>query len=150
MVTLQRILLTTDFSDNARNAYPCAASLARKFGAALSSVHFAYFGSFVFETHPDRIGLYEKMWKATAGRPETTEQRFAELKQSELAGIEVELESCQGIPAVEIVHRARDADADLMIIGTHGTLGSVAQNVTREAHCPVLIASRKNHDKHND
>jgi nucleotide-binding universal stress UspA family protein len=246
-------MVTTDFSDNARNAYPCAASLAAKFGAAIQLVHFAYkglpaysgmseetyikelrkalqeeagladfvemhiqkhlvrrpqlpealrsferaanidlaitsthgrtglqhfvFGSFaerilrnssvpvlvqrerkggvpsvepklvlvpfdfsaaalgslravrfltshygcafkflfVYETHPDRIGLYEKMWKATASRPETTEQRFAELKQSELAGIDVELDTCQGVPAAEIVHRAAEMEADLIV-----------------------------------
>ena len=85
------------------------------------------------------------------GRPspvETTEQHFTELKQNELSGIDVDLESCQGVPAVEIVHRARDTEADLIVIGTHDTLGSVAQNVTRQAHCPVLTVPTKNSDKH--
>ena len=54
-----------------------------------------------FRPH-DRIGLYEEIWKALAGCKETTEQRFAVLRQSELSGIDVELECCQGIPAIEI------------------------------------------------
>ena len=58
---------------------------------------------FVYETYLGRVGLYEKMWEANAGQSERTEQQCAELKQSEMAGIDV------------------------------------AQNVTHEAHCPVLM-----------
>ena len=36
MDTLRRILVTTDFSVNARKAYACAASLAEKFGVAIN------------------------------------------------------------------------------------------------------------------
>ncbi len=93
---------------------------------------------------------YAFRWKAIAGRTESTEQYFTALKQSELADIDVVLHTCQGVPAAEIVHRARDMDAVLIVIGTHGTLGSVAQNVTREVHCSVLTVPRQIDDKNSE
>ena len=50
-----------------------------------------------------------------------------------------------GDPVDEILEYARDKDADLIIISTHGLkglekilLGSVAERVVKRAHCPVL------------
>jgi nucleotide-binding universal stress UspA family protein len=51
----------------------------------------------------------------------------------------------EGIPAEEIVRVAREVEADLIVMGTHGRsglgrllLGSVAEQVMRHATCPVL------------
>jgi nucleotide-binding universal stress UspA family protein len=58
-----------------------------------------------------------------------------------------------GSPADEIVRLARDVDADLVLVGTHGRrgfqrwmLGSVAERTLRLAHCPVLVVRRKDYD----
>jgi len=52
-----------------------------------------------------------------------------------------------GHPAAVIVERAEHYDADLIVVGSHGHsggngpgLGSVATQVLRHAHCPVLVA----------
>lgn len=46
----------------------------------------------------------------------------------------------------EIIHFAKDMEAELIIIGTHGSkgiekllLGSVAERVVKNAHCPTLV-----------
>jgi nucleotide-binding universal stress UspA family protein len=46
----------------------------------------------------------------------------------------------------EIVQYAKDQEADMIIIGTHGKraiekilLGSVAERVIKKAHCPILV-----------
>ncbi len=51
-----------------------------------------------------------------------------------------------GDPVDEIVEFAREKEADLLIISTHGAkglekilLGSVAERVLKRAHCPVLF-----------
>jgi nucleotide-binding universal stress UspA family protein len=51
-----------------------------------------------------------------------------------------------GVPWAEIVETARDAHADLIVVGTHGRtgvsrffLGSVAEKVVRHAPCSVLV-----------
>lgn len=58
-----------------------------------------------------------------------------------------------GSPADEIVALGREANADLIVVGTHGfggvrrlLLGSVADAVARHATCPVLVARPKAHD----
>lgn len=54
-----------------------------------------------------------------------------------------------GSPGVEIVNYAREVNADLIVIPSHGRtglkhllLGSVAERVARHAPCPVLILRR--------
>jgi nucleotide-binding universal stress UspA family protein len=56
-------------------------------------------------------------------------------------------------PAVDtLLQMVVDYDADLLIVGTHGrrglshlALGSVAERLVRDAHCPVLVARPKNY-----
>jgi nucleotide-binding universal stress UspA family protein len=55
-----------------------------------------------------------------------------------------------GVPASSILQAAADINADLIVVGTHRRsgmeklmLGSVAERVLRDAHCPVLIALPK-------
>lgn len=57
-----------------------------------------------------------------------------------------------GKPANALVQVAVDYDADLILVGTHGRrglerllLGSVAQEVVRNASCPVWVARPKDH-----
>jgi universal stress protein A len=52
----------------------------------------------------------------------------------------------EGKPADEILAAAREWEADLIVIGTHGRsgvsrilLGSTAESVVRDAACPVLV-----------
>jgi nucleotide-binding universal stress UspA family protein len=57
-----------------------------------------------------------------------------------------------GEPWQEILQRAADLDADLVVVGTTDrrglkrlVLGSVAERVTRRAQCPVLVARTKDY-----
>ena len=55
-----------------------------------------------------------------------------------------------GKPAAVIHQLARDYDADTIVVGTHGRtgigkmlLGSVAQELTQIAHCPVFVSKER-------
>lgn len=57
-----------------------------------------------------------------------------------------------GAPSRSILQTAVDLDADLVVVGTHQRagvekfwLGSVAEQVLRHAHCPVLVAVPKDY-----
>lgn len=57
-----------------------------------------------------------------------------------------------GPAAEEIVRYARDAEIDLIVLGTHGRtglahvlLGSVAEKIVRKAPCPVLTVRPQGH-----
>ncbi len=59
--------------------------------------------------------------------------------------VDVETIVSMGIPAVEIINAAKEKGVDLIVMGTHGrtgiahvVIGSVAENVVRKSHCPVL------------
>jgi nucleotide-binding universal stress UspA family protein len=71
--------------------------------------------------------------------------RLAEVERKELAGIKHQLLVMLGGPAETIVKAARQVDADLIVMATHGRqgllylfLGSVVETVLRHAPCPVL------------
>ncbi|HET7318751.1 MAG TPA: universal stress protein, partial [Nitrospirota bacterium] len=58
---------------------------------------------------------------------------------------EVEKMVVRGVPFVEIIKTAKDKNADMIVIGTHGRtgidhmlFGSTAEKVVRKAPCPVL------------
>jgi nucleotide-binding universal stress UspA family protein len=57
-----------------------------------------------------------------------------------------------GSPTERILALAEDVSADLIVLGTHGrtglkrlVVGSVAENVLRHAHCPVLVVRSMSH-----
>jgi nucleotide-binding universal stress UspA family protein len=58
-----------------------------------------------------------------------------------------------GTPALAIVTYAKDANLDLIVMGTHGRggmahvlMGSVAEKVVRTAPCPVLTVRHPEHE----
>jgi nucleotide-binding universal stress UspA family protein len=64
---------------------------------------------------------------------------------SKIVDVPVETQVLLGTPGAAIVTAARDSNADLIVMGTHGRtgisrllLGSVAEYVLRHAQCPVL------------
>ncbi|MDK2846331.1 MAG: hypothetical protein PWR18_933 [Synergistales bacterium] len=72
--------------------------------------------------------------------------RKAEEKFPDLPGHEHKIIFAEGNPSEEIIKTAKEGDYNLVIIGYRGTstiegmiVGSTASNVTRYAHCSVLI-----------
>lgn len=64
----------------------------------------------------------------------------------ELAGIEVKIQACIGIPAEQILLAAEKAPIDLIVMRSHGltglkrwAMGSVAQKISRSSPVPILI-----------
>lgn len=65
-----------------------------------------------------------------------------------------DIQAVAGVPATEILRKARQHDADLIVMGAHsrqeetgaaryrGAVGTNMQHVARGARCPVLIVSR--------
>ena len=66
--------------------------------------------------------------------------------QSSLDGLPLTTEVTNGLASVEIIERARQWRADLVILGSKGitsleeiVVGSIAENVLNEAPCSVLV-----------
>ena len=71
--------------------------------------------------------------------------RMAEIERKQLVGINHELLVMLGDPAETIIKAARQVEADLIVMATHGRrgllylfLGGVVESVLRRAPCPVL------------
>lgn len=76
--------------------------------------------------------------------PQTAERRLRAIKPGS-KGVQFEHRLVRGEPAREILRLAKDENADLIVMGTHGRtgmlralMGSVAEQVVRNAACPVL------------
>lgn len=142
---IRSILLPTDFSECGNFARSYAASLARKFGASIIAVH-------VIEPMVPTVG-YSGMTEPLpiadiADQLETSAERelprLAECE--ECVGLEIEEVIVHGEAAAEIVRVAKERDADLIVLSSHGRtglgrilFGSTAEAVVRHASCPVLV-----------
>jgi len=143
MIRVQRVLAPTDFSDRARVAVKYAVELAAKFDAELILLNIIPDTALVLPDAvmptPMPIGdLGQLTDAARAGLAKV-------VTELGLEGRKVRQEVRVGPPAAEIIAAARDLNADLVCVGTHGRtglahmfLGSVAEKVVRESPCPVL------------
>jgi nucleotide-binding universal stress UspA family protein len=140
---IRRICYATDFSPTARAAWPWVIALASAAGAEVDLVHVT------FQPVADRHMSAETIGRMATllheqGRTEA--ERF--LEQSTLPRDRVHVRLSEGVPGEQIVHRAQEHAADLIVMGTHGwsggvrwMLGSVAHHVIQTAPCPVLTVS---------
>ena len=120
---LERVLLATDFSSASEGAEQLAVELARTGQAHLHVVHVV----------------------PPVTAPGDAADRLAELVRRIGPGMPVQTALLSGRPTREIIHYARDKDASVIVLGTHGRtgfsrvlLGSVAEAVVRSAGRPVL------------
>jgi universal stress protein A len=140
---LTKVVCPLDFDDNSLTALQMAAAVAKDHHAALYLVHVARVPAqdmdapVPFAANP----IWEK--KARAKLKRIANQRLK-------GNLRYEIEVRSGVPDSDIVPIADELGADLIVMATHGRsgikhffLGSVAESVTREAHCPVLIVKPK-------
>lgn len=135
------IIAATDFSSHGNSAEAAAAELAKKLGARLYLVH-----------------LWQVPRAAAEGMWIVLEEVWSQLQdidraklQAALDKVRVELPAAEarfvvGEPRDGIVKVARELQADLIVLGTHGRtglahvlLGSVAEHVARHAACSTWL-----------
>lgn len=137
MLSIKTILHPTDFSAHAGSALSLACSLARDYRAKLIMLH-------VQPNVPVAFGEFGSLPSEPAGSAESLRKRVQDLLPASFKGAS-EIHLVQGDAAAEIVAMAKHAQANLIVMGTHGRtglgrliLGSVTEQVMREASCPVL------------
>ena len=137
-----RIVVATDFSECAQEAWELARRIAAAPGSALVLTHVLtevpLYGEGVFNIETAR--------KVRDGARQWAEAALEDwVGKARAAGLSARAALRTGVPHQEIVALAGDERADLIVIGTHGRggiaralLGSVADRVARLAPCPVL------------
>ncbi|MFO7905479.1 MAG: universal stress protein [Planctomycetota bacterium] len=145
MITLDRILVPTDFSEGSEQARAYACELASRFTVEIHLLHVVpptSFPSYVAPI-PDHFFHLEE-----SARQELEQWDDPALENASNVVRSVSM----GTPFVDIVRYAREKEVDLIVIGTHGRsglshalIGSVTEKVVRKAECPVLSVRPKGH-----
>ncbi len=139
---IKTILYPTDFSNGARAAMGHAVSLAQDYNASLILL---YVVQNMFMTDWDNLSpqyqadLTEDLQRNAWNEMDKWGAEVAPKVK------DVEKMVVIGVPFVEIIRTAREKNADLIVIGTHGRtgvdhmlFGSTAEKVVRKSSCPVL------------
>ncbi|RMF61084.1 MAG: universal stress protein [Calditrichaeota bacterium] len=141
-MNIKKILCAVDFSDVSERAVLYSAEIASRYDASLHLLHVIEYlpgmdHYLILALPPQEI--YQKL-------ADQAEDKLKELTKQIQQEVPVEYEVREGKAFVEIVGKAREIGADLIVIGSHGKtglahilIGSVAEKVARKASCSVLI-----------
>ena len=142
MEIIKKILVPIDFSDYSKKALQYTVSFAKQFNSEINLVY-------VIEPiiYPADLSMGQiVITKADIDYEEKAKEELTELAKTaigELLSYNIIVKT--GKPFMEIIGTAKDIDADLIIISTHGhtgvehlLFGSTSEKVVRKAPCPVL------------
>lgn len=140
MLAVKNILCATDFSESSAFAFRVACALARDYGARLTVLHvilppLGAYGEGSYLPPPDEYA-------------DEVHDKLIQLKPHDQRIVtEHRLEEGEAVPT--ILRVAAEAQADVIVMGTHGRkglgrllMGSVAEQVVRKALCPVLTVKK--------
>jgi nucleotide-binding universal stress UspA family protein len=145
MAAWNEILCAVDFSEPSRLAMLEACDIARRDGGSLTLVN-------VFEP-PAGLAMSDVVAPASPKVVAALEEELS--RKLEAWRVEAEKRTLSpvaarvlpGMPALEIVRVAKEGGFDLVVLATHGRhgvkrllLGSVAEQVVRDAPCSVLVS----------
>jgi nucleotide-binding universal stress UspA family protein len=140
---IRRILVPIDFSEHSRDALRYAVDLGSIFDAELVLVYVVEAMGYPADLGYGQVAIPQI-------EHDLSERGGAELKrlaEKYVGGkLAVKFHVPAGRPFVEIIRAAREFEADMIIIATHGhtgvehiLFGSTAEKVVRKAPCPVLV-----------
>lgn len=151
MIKIERILFPTDFSDHSKHAFGYALSFAKEYGAQLTMLHVIEDVQYLANAYMFDVPMMPSFADMEQNRLKEMEE-FIEREVAD-SSIKIEKSIKHGRPFIEIIHAAREGNADLIVIATHGRgglehilFGSTAEKVVRKAPCPVLSIRTPGHE----
>jgi nucleotide-binding universal stress UspA family protein len=146
MDAIRKILVPTDFSAHADEAFRVAHALARMIGAEVILFHIA---------QPPAVVSEGGRLLAGPGKGEAANlwDRFQHLQPADpKVRVEHEVIVADRPSAGDILDMLDKQGCDLIVMGTHGAswlkqrlFGSVTEEVVRRAHCPVMVVKAPAH-----
>lgn len=144
-LTLDRIVLATDFTPVSEKAATYALGLSKRFASTLSLVHVV------------DLSVATRSEEAVVGFPidqmrrDSAENQERLLNEMTMAGVRATAQTLEArLPAASVVRFATELRADLIVTGTNGRhglskmiLGSCAEGIIRHADCPVFTIGPK-------
>jgi nucleotide-binding universal stress UspA family protein len=151
MITINNVLVATDFSETSASALNYGREFARTFGATLHVLHVVE--NALMWAGPEAAGIdFVELQAEFAG---TAQQKLDRIVTRE---DRAQLKAVTAVrngssPAFEIARYARAEDIDIILLGTHGRsmmghllMGNVAEKVVRIAPCPVMTVHHPEHE----
>ncbi len=151
-VNLNRILYPTDFSELSLHAIPYVRGLAEAFGGSVQCLHVVDEGYQTWapigpESVPIAVPIEELATIATEQMGKFVAEHLGGLTPAPTTKVVV------GRAFVEIIATAREWEADLIVLCTHGRgaishmlLGSTTEKVVRKSPCPVMTVRDPKHE----
>jgi nucleotide-binding universal stress UspA family protein len=139
MSAFKRILVPTDFSPAAADAFRTAVSIAKSGGGEVVVAHVTRAPAVVVENG--------RITGGAAGRPTNLWDKFRPIVSDDPnVRVTHEVVVAGGVSAAGIVGMLETFGCDLIVLGSHGhgrlrrlLRGSLTEEVVRNAHCPVLV-----------
>lgn len=152
----EKILVTTDLTENSDHAFRHAVMLARQNNARIYLLHVmpqvdssmrSYLSSVLGESRLEefeQINMDKAKEQLTQTLNDFVEEELKNFPEdrARFAGSEI----VPGHPVVKILETADRLDVDVIVMGTHGKgplehafLGSVAEKVLKKSHRPVFV-----------
>ncbi len=139
----QTILVPVDFSDVTVRVAEAACAIADAFHGRIILLH-------VEEPEPDFVGFEAGPQQVRVAVAETARESKKELEALQInlaaGGGKVSAYHIQGPVVEKILKQAKEHQADLIVIGSHGhgafynlLVGSVASGLLKDAKCPILV-----------
>ena len=144
-LSVKNVLFATDFSATSEAALPYATAICRRFGATLHAAHILSDANLLLMTGGvDYVSMGTIYEDAHAEAKEKLDQMAARLEVPIRCYVR-HGQVWKGLAAI-----IEENEIDLIVVGTHGRtglgkllLGSVAEDILRHAHCPVLTVGPK-------
>lgn len=148
-MSIERILIPTDFSETAQLAVAHAVHMAHLFNAKIFLFHSVEYSSYPF---PDETSLTPVPVNILPKESEIEKllQEAAD-KIEKKYHVEISAVTLGGKPAKEIAEAVKENNIDIIIMGTHGIGGlaevlvdSTAHKTVTRAQCPVISIQKTN------
>jgi nucleotide-binding universal stress UspA family protein len=140
-ISLKNILYATDFSSQSEAALPYALAIARRYGSKLYAAHVISF---------DAPLLPSEAWAVTSAQVEREAKEGIQRVDAQLQGVPHQVFLRRGDVWEALSEIVQTREIDLLVMGTHGRtglrkllMGSVAEEIFRQAPCPVLTVGPK-------
>ncbi len=140
----KKILVPTDGSDFAKKAEHVALEMAKLMDSEIIAV------SIIENSFVNGLPLDDEVYELNTILKEDSEnniKEFEHMDDEEDFNVKITSIIKEGSPAKEILKVAEEENVDLIVIGSSGKsrfdkflMGSVADKVSKHAHCSVLVA----------
>ncbi len=145
-ISLQNILFATDFSKASEAALPYAAAISRRYDSQLHVAHIMSPASYIIPSQPGDPVTFDSIHEAARADV----RRRMETLASHLKTFAHHTYVREGEVGESLFDLIQTHEIDLLVVGTHGrtgveklVLGSKAEEILRQATCPVLTVGPK-------